>query len=237
MFRAGLVGRGPKSGLPTLQNLTGDLSQDPIGALRRDLVAALANFYNGHPDAERFSMLAEVGRHLTDALEGGDLVAPDPIRLPVAGLLDEIDPRSDVPGVGLVLQAFAAAAPALRWVQTPAYRATLSQHYLDNYGYVRVIGRSGLVESSVVSAGLGIWGPGLHYPRHEHPAEETYHVLHGAASFQRGDGPWEPKSVGESVHHEPWERHAQLFGDETCVLLWAWTGEVTVDAQLIHDGE
>ena len=213
------------------------MSQDPIGALRRDLVAALANFYNGHPDAERFSMLAEVGRHLTDALEGGGLAAPDPIRLPVAGLLDEIDPRSDVPGVGLVLQAFAVAAPALRWVQTPAYRATLSQHYLDNYGYVRVIGRSGLVESSVVSAGLGIWGPGLHYPRHEHPAEETYHVLHGAASFQRGDGPWEPKSVGESVHHAPWERHAPRFGDETCVLLWAWTGEVTVDAQLIHDGE
>ena len=237
MFRAGLVGRGPKSGLPTLQNLTGDLSQDPIGALRRDLVAALANFYNGHPDAERFSMLAEVGRHLTDALEAGGLAAPDPVRLPVAGLLDEIDPRSDGPGGGLVLRAFAAAAPALRWVQTPAYRATLSQHYLDNYGYVRVIGRSGLVESSVVSAGLGIWGPGLHYPRHEHPAEETYHVLHGAASFQRGDGPWESKNVGESVHHEPWERHAQLFGDETCVLLWAWTGEVTVDARLIPDGE
>ena len=81
------------------------MSQDPIGALRRDLVAALANFYNGHPDAEQFSMLAEVGRHLTDALEAGGLAAPDPVRLPVAGLLDEIDPRSDVPGVGLVLRA------------------------------------------------------------------------------------------------------------------------------------
>ncbi|SVE14436.1 uncharacterized protein METZ01_LOCUS467290, partial [marine metagenome] len=204
--------------------------RDPIGALRRDLVAALADFYSGHPDVERFSMLAEVGRHLIDALEGGGLAAPDPVRLPVACLLDEIDPRSDVPGVGPVLRAFAAAAPVLRWVQTPAYRATLSQHYLDNYGYVRVIGRSGLVESSVVSAGLGIWGAGLHYPRHDHPAEETYHVLHGSASFQREDGLWESKSVGESVHHEPWEHHAQLFGDETCVLLWGWTGEVTVDA-------
>ena len=79
------------------------MSQDPIGALRRALVAALANFYNGHPDAERFSMLAEVGRHLTDALEGGGLAEPDPVRLPVAGLLDEIDLRSDVPGVGLSL--------------------------------------------------------------------------------------------------------------------------------------
>ena len=200
-------------------------------------MSALAGFYNGHPDAERFPMLAEVGRHLTDALEGGGLAAPDPVRLPVECLLDEVDPRSDVPNIGPVLRAFAAAAPILRWVQTPAYRATLSQHYLDNYGYVRVIGRSGLVESSVVSAGLGIWGAGLHYPRHKHPAEETYHVLHGAASFQRGDGPWESKSVGESVHHEPWEHHAQLFGDETCVLLWGWTGEVAVDAQLIPDGD
>ena len=205
--------------------------------LRRDLVAALADFYNGHPDTERFSMLAEVGRHLTGALEDGGLAAPDPVRLPVACLLDEIDLRSGVQGVGPVLRAFAAAGPVLRWVQTPAYRATLSQHYIDNYGYVRVIGRSGLVESSVVSAGLGIWAAGLNYPRHKHPAEETYHVLHGAASFQRGDGPWESKSVGESVHHKPWEHHAQLFGDETCVLLWAWAGEVAVDAQLIPDGD
>ena len=100
--------------------------------LRRDLVAALAGFYNGHPDTERFSMLAEVGRHLTDALEGGGLAAPDPARLPVACLRDEIDLRSDVEGVGPVLRAFAAAVPVLRWVQTPAYRATLSQQYLDN---------------------------------------------------------------------------------------------------------
>lgn len=198
-------------------------------------MVALVGFYNGHPDAERFPMLAEVGGHLTDALEGEGLASPDPVRLPVAHLLDEVDPRSDVLGVEPVLRAFAAAAPILRWVQTPAYRATLSQHYLDNYGYVRVIGRGGLVESSLVSAGLGIWGAGLHYPRHEHPAEETYHVLHGAARFQRGDGPFEPKSVGESVHHQPWERHAQRFGDETCVLLWAWTGDVTVDARLIPD--
>lgn len=209
------------------------MSRDSIGALRRDLVAALAGFYNEHPDAEHFPMLAEVGGHLTDALEGGGLAAPDPTRLPVAQLLDEVDPWSGVPGVEPVLRAFTAAAPILRWVQTPAYRATLSQHYLNNYGFVRVIGRGGLVESSVVSAGLGIWGAGLQYPRHEHPAEETYHVLHGAARFQRGDGPWEPKSVGESVHHEPWECHAQMFGDETCVLLWAWTGDVTVDALLI----
>ena len=181
------------------------------------------------------SSLAEVGEHLTNALEGGGLAAPDPTRLPVAHLLSEVDLRSGVPGVESVLRAFSAAAPILRWVQTPAYRATLSQHYLDNYGYVRVIGRGGLVEASVVSAGLGIWGAGLHYPRHEHPAEETYHVLHGAACFQRGDGPWEAKSAGESVHHEPWERHAQMFGDETCVLLWAWPGDVAVDARLIPD--
>ena len=141
----------------------------------------------------------------------------------------------NVAGVAEILQAFVTAGPSLQWIQTPAYAETLSEHFLDNYGYVRVIGPGGLVESSVASAGLGIWGAGLHYPRHEHPAEETYHVLHGSAMFQRGDGPSEPKGVGESVHHAPWERHAQRFGGETCVLLWAWIGDVAVNARLVPD--
>ena len=154
--------------------------------LRRDLVAALADFYVGHPDAQRFSMLGTVGNLLVAALEADEVVEPDPVALPVARLLagceSAIDAGSAVPGVGAVLRAFTAAAPILHWVQTAEYVATLSQHFLDNYGYVRVIGPGGLVESDVASAGLGVWGAGLHYPRHKHPAEETYHVLSGSVS-------------------------------------------------------
>ena len=199
--------------------------------LREDLVAALAGFYAGHPDAERYPMLSVVGDLLTTA----EVVINEPLVLPVARLLADVDSESDVPGVGPVLRTFAAAAPILHWVQTAEYAATLPQQFLDNYGYVRVIGPGGLVESSVVSAGLGVWGAGLHYPRHEHPAEETYHLLHGSASFQRDDGPWEPKVVGESVHHDPWEHHAQRFGNATCVLLWAWTGDVVANARLVSE--
>ena len=136
--------------------------------LRRDLVAALADFYVGHPDAQRFSMLGTVGNLLVAALEADEVVEPDPVALPVARLLagceSAIDAGSAVPGVGAVLRAFTAAAPILHWVQTAEYAATLSQHFLDNYGYVRVIGPGGLVESDVASAGLGVWGAGLHYP-------------------------------------------------------------------------
>ncbi len=203
---------------------------------RLRLVGALADFYVGHPDADRFPMLAEVGDHLTTALANGGLEFPESQELPVAQLVSgtraEVNLKSHIPEVGAILQAFAEAAPSLRWIQTAAYAATLPQHYLDNYGYVRIIGRGGLVESSVVSAGLGIWGAGLEYPQHEHPAEETYHVLHGSVHFQRAEGDWCLKTVGESVHHWPWERHAQKFGDEVCVMLWAWTGEVGVDARL-----
>ncbi|MCH2623543.1 MAG: hypothetical protein MKZ66_09900, partial [Acidimicrobiales bacterium] len=31
----------------------------------------------------------------------------------------------------------------------------------------------------------------------------------------------------------PWEHHAQRFGDATCVLSWAWTGDVAVNARLV----
>ena len=176
-------------------------------------------------------MLGTGGSLLVAALEADEVVEPDPVALPVARLLagceSAIDAGSAVPGVGAVLRAFTAAAPILHWVQTAEYAATLSQHFLDNYGYVRVIGPGGLVESDVASAGLGVWGAGLPYPRHEHPAEETYHVLSGSVSFQRGVGLWGERAVGESVHH------AQRVGDTTCVLSWAWTGDVAVSARLV----
>ena len=204
--------------------------------LRGDLVAALAGFYAGHPDAERYPMLSEVGRLLTAALDTVEVVVNEPVVLPVARLLADVDPESDVPGVGPVLRTLAAAAATLHWVQTAEYVATLSQHFLDNSGAVRASRPAGRSEASGVPGGRGVAGAGLHYPRHEHPAEETYHLLHGSASFQRDDGPWEPKVVGESVHHDPWEHHAQRFGDATCVLSWAWTGDVVVNARLVPEG-
>ena len=42
--------------------------------LRRDLVAALADFYVGHPDAQRLSMLGTVGSLLVAALEADEVV-------------------------------------------------------------------------------------------------------------------------------------------------------------------
>ena len=200
---------------------------------RRELVAALAGFYLGHRDVERLPMLGTVGRLLGEALEEDGVVATESGALPVTRLLDGVVAETGLPVIDRVLRAFVAAGPILRWVQTAEYAATLPQHFLDNYGYVRVIGPGGLVESDVASAGLGVWGAGLHYPRHEHPAEETYHLLHGSASFQRGAGPWVDREVGESVHHDPWEHHAQRFGDATCVLSWAWTGDVAVNARLV----
>ena len=202
---------------------------------RRELVGALADFYLGHRDLERLPMLGTVGRLLAEALEDDGVVATETGALPVTRLLDGVVAETGQPAVDRVLRAFTAAGPILRWVQTAEYAATLSQHFLDNYGYVRVIGPGGLVESDVASAGLGVWGAGLHYPRHEHPAEETYHLLHWSASFQRGAGPWVDRSVGESVHHDPWEHHAQRFGDTTCVLSWAWTGDVAVNARLVPE--
>ena len=198
---------------------------------RRDLVSALADFYVGHPDSERFPMLAEVGGLLAEALEDDGVVTTEPGGLPVTQLLEGVVADTGQPAIDRVLRAFTAAGPILHWVQTSEYAATLSRHFLDNYGYVRVIGPGGLVESDTASAGLGVWGAGLHY----HPAEETYHLLHGSASFQRGAGPWVDRAVGESVHHDPWEHHAQRFGDATCVLSWAWTGNVAVNARLVPE--
>ena len=202
---------------------------------RLALVASLADFFKGHPDVDRFPMLATLGDLLRAVEDDSDLSPIEASSLPVVKLLNSLTIDSESFGVEPILRALVEASPTLVWIQTRAYAESFSQNYLDHYGYVRVLGPGGLVESSVAAAGLGLWGPGLTYPRHAHPAEEYYHVLHGSALFQRGNGTWEPKNVGDSVHHSPWERHAQRFGDDVCVLLYAWTGEVTVDARLVTE--
>lgn len=78
-----------------------------------------------------------------------------------------------------------------------------------------------------------MWGPNLNYPMHHHEAEELYHVLHDEPEFRTGRSPFVRYRTGDAVHHRPWTPHAQRFGATPTVLLYAWTGQVVADAELV----
>ena len=168
-----------------------------------------------------------------DALDGARCPADiEPGPLPVVRHLNAVEPSGDA-AIDAVLDEFRLLAPDLPWRQTVGYLDVLSQDYLDNYGYVQLLGPNSIVEHPTVRVGIGLWGPRLHYPAHKHEAEELYHVLAGEPSFGGRDGESRATRPGDAVYHAPWQEHCQDFGATPTVLLYCWTGAVEPDAVLV----
>ncbi|MEM9519864.1 MAG: dimethylsulfonioproprionate lyase family protein [Actinomycetota bacterium] len=198
-----------------------------------ELLARIAAFHRSRTPSPEFPMVAEV----LDALD--TVSAPDEIPaappLTVTRHLSGIEPTGTDPGVDAVLEEFLRIAPHLPWRRTAGYLDVLSEEYLANYGYVQLVGPApSVIEHPTVRVGIGVWGPDLHYPLHEHEAEELYHVLAGEPAFGTEDGHWVRSTPGDAVHNPPWHRHAQRFGSAPTVLLYCWTGAVEADAVLIE---
>lgn len=168
-----------------------------------------------------------------DAARGPAGIEPSP--LPVARHVGAVQSSGDA-AIDAVLDEFLSLAPSLPWRQTVGYLDTLSRDYLDNYGYVQLLGPGAIVEHADVRVGIGMWGPCQHYPAHQHEAEELYHVLAGTPWFSHADGERRATRPGDAVHHSPWEVHSQEFGATPTVLLYCWTGAVEPDAVLVDGG-
>ena len=154
------------------------------------------------------------------------------VHLPVLRHLEGIQ-LSGQPAIDAVLEEFLRVSAQLPWIQTAGYLDVMSRHYLDNFGYVQLIGPGSIVEHSSVRVGIGVWGPHLHYPAHHHEAEELYHVLAGEPVFTSGTGDPRTTRPGDAIHHAPWQSHTQDFGAAPSVLLYCWTGAVVGDAELV----
>ena len=178
-------------------------------------------------------MVAEV-LDVLDVVTAPAEVPPAP-PLTVTRHLTAVEPTGTDPLIDAVIDEFLSIAPDLPWRRTAGYLDVLSEEYLANYGYVQLVGPPpSIIEHPSVRVGIGVWGPDLEYPLHEHAAEELYHVLAGTPSFGTEDGAWTPAAPGDAVHNPPWHRHAQRFGATPTVLLYCWTGAVEADAVLVE---
>ena len=178
-------------------------------------------------------MVAEV-LDVLDVVTAPAEVPPAP-PVTVTRHLAAVEPTGTDPLIDAVIEEFLRIAPDLPWRRTAGYLDVLSEEYLANYGYVQLVGPPpSIIEHPSVRVGIGVWGPDLEYPLHEHAAEELYHVLAGTPSFGTEDGAWTPAAPGDAVHNPPWHRHAQRFGATPTVLLYCWTGAVEADAVLVE---
>jgi quercetin dioxygenase-like cupin family protein len=106
--------------------------------------------------------------------------------------------------------------------------------YLENYGYLEIIGPGGVASGDRILAGAMLLGPHTHYPPHAHPATEHYYVLAGTACWGLGDGPLEPHPPGTLIHHPSGVVHQTRTGDDPLLVLYLWQGEVHVAADLVR---
>ena len=167
-----------------------------------------------HPDIARFA----------DAMRdwGEDWIAVRAEYLPAADFLDPALELASAENRKL-LETFARYARALRWEQS--YRKAdrlVPQAMLDGYAFAEIIGQRGPFVSERIRAGIGVWGPGINYPRHRHAAEEIYALLAGSAEFQLGDAPPTTRHADDVVYVAPDTRHGFRTGDGILVVYYLW---------------
>ncbi|HTV72054.1 MAG TPA: dimethylsulfonioproprionate lyase family protein [Rhizobiaceae bacterium] len=138
-------------------------------------------------------------RHLDRAVE----IAPEPAR-PLAMWL-------------------AANRDSLRWGQTYT-GADFGRDFIDNYGWVELIGTRGHFASDELAAGFLILGPGILYPDHHHVAEEVYIPLTGGTDWRKGEGAFTRREACEVIHHPSNINHAMRTSAEPLLALYLWRG-------------
>jgi len=181
-----------------------------------ELLEAVRDFALGHPhpDLARFR----------DAMThwGDDWRAVGAQYLPAADLLTVA--LADAPAETRDLLAlFERHRHDLHWEQS--YRredGLVPDEMLDGYGFAEIIGQRGPFVSERIRAGIGVWGPGIVYPRHRHRAEEVYIPLAGTAEFVVGEAAETTRTVGDVVHVESGQPHGFRTIDRILVVYYLW---------------
>jgi len=119
-------------------------------------------------------------------------------------------------------EAFAAFEPAMRWIQTQHYRQALGHDYMDNYGYTNILGYDALIPHDRVIAAFFVIGPGRHYPRHHHEADEIYFPFGGDTLWGQNNEEPQPRPAGEPIHNTAWLPHEMITRDTPLFTFCFW---------------
>lgn len=175
--------------------------------LRGEMLAFLADRERHAPDHQ-----ADVIHAVATEIEQAHLpaVRPEPRRLGGHRHLDAALAMARGGPMETLAAAFAEVEPDLRWIRTEHYREKLGDDYMENYCYTNILGYDGLIEHDRIIAAFFIIGPGRHYPRHHHEAEEIYFPFGGDTLWSQDDETPRPRPAGEAVHNTPWLPHEMI---------------------------
>ena len=101
--------------------------------------------------------------------------------------------------------------------------SVVSDEMLRDYGFAEIVGKRGPFISDKIRFGIGVWGPNLVYPIHQHQAEEIYVVLSGSAQFTV-DSATRKYAANELIWVKSNSPHGFITENEPIVVLYLWQG-------------
>lgn len=204
------------------------------GAAHAGLMRGIEALYREQGDAGGPG--ADMLRWAAGELSRLDFAKPRPdngTRKPVCRHVKAAVAAAGLGPLGDLARAFTAVEPRSDWVQNPNYTAAvMGGAFVDNYGYIELVGPKRPFDSAKLLVGFLLLGPGTHYPEHRHEAAETYHVVAGAAEWRREGCAWRTERPGAAIYHRPNEAHAMRAGVEPLLALYCWSGEIGRAARL-----
>lgn len=204
-------------------------SRDTLQALLDAVLAWIANSPPLSPATADFLHKASQAARSAQPFAAARTAAALPVRahFHAAAAAATSGPLADV------ARRLTEAEPSLAWLQNPNYTAAaMGQAYVDNYGYLELVGPQRAFQSTRLLIGFLLLGPHTLYPDHDHPAEEVYVIVSGDAHWRRGDGDWKIEPAGAVIHHVAHIRHAMRTGSEPLLALYFWMGDIGVAAAL-----
>lgn len=143
-----------------------------------------------------------------------------PTQVPACALLPACTRLSTQP----VMRHLLACHQLLAWRHPGFGRLPASLN--DHLAVTELVGPAAMYPADSIRFGVLLQAGNVHYPVHQHAAEELYHVLHGTAGWGEHPNRLQRKPAGEFIHHRPFEPHCISTGSEPLVALWCWAGEI-----------
>ncbi|MFK7937978.1 MAG: dimethylsulfonioproprionate lyase family protein [Roseovarius sp.] len=151
-----------------------------------------------------------------------------PERLPTCRHLAQVADPQAMPAGPLrdVIEAFNAVEPHLRWRKRSGDRTNANAAFEEDHALSMIVGPGGLVPHDQVYFGVNLQGPGVRYPDHTHPPEETYLVL-SDGEFSQDGVTWFTPGIGGTFYNPPGILHAMRAGDAPLFAMWVLWRDAT----------
>ena len=94
----------------------------------------------------------------------------------------------------------------------------------------QIVGKRGPLVSSELLFGMFLLAPQVTYPLHQHAALEIYCILSGTVAIRHGRAK-AAGHIGPGGHSitPPHQGHELRTGDDPCLIVYAWTGDMTAE--------